>query len=595
MTLTREEFDVLVLMAAANTAGQSDPAPGGGHSADVIGTCVARLEGMGYVADGRLTEAGLAALVPYKVGNAVIMAAGMSERFAPISYEKPKGLLRVRGEVLIERQIRQLHEAGIDDITVVVGYKGEYFFYLAAKFGVGIMVNADYATRNNNSTLWVARARLGNTFVCSSDNYFIENPFEAYVYEAYYSTQYMDGPTDEWCVTSGSDGVITGMHVGGADSWVMLGHVYFDQAFSTAFRGILEREYHLPTTAPKLWEALYQEHVAELRMVARHYPDGAIHEFDSLDELRGFDDTFIENVDSEALDNIVTILGCEKSSISDFYPLKQGLTNLSCHFTVGDQEYVYRHPGAGTEKIIDRKAEAKALRLARKLGLDATFLHADPKRGWKVSRFLRDVRILDPDNPVERRAAMEMVRTLHQSGKKLKNTFSYETASRTCEEILRTYGPIDVPGFFDLKDKIARLQAFVDADAERRPPVPSHNDFYAPNLLIDRAGDIHLIDWEYAGMSDEANDFGTFAVCSEYSLDQAAVALDDYFGRPATLTERRRFFAHIVLAGWYWYVWALVKEAEGEAVGDWLYIFYRPAADHIDLMLSWYQDATLMA
>ena len=41
------------------------------------------------------------------------MAAGLSSRFAPISYEKPKGLLKVRGEVLIERQIEQLKAAGI--------------------------------------------------------------------------------------------------------------------------------------------------------------------------------------------------------------------------------------------------------------------------------------------------------------------------------------------------------------------------------------------------------------------------------------------------------------------------------------------------
>lgn len=64
-------------------------------------------------------------LRPYKVDNAIIMAAGMSSRFVPLSLEKPKGLLEVRGEVLIERQIRQLQAAGIDDITVVVGYKKE--------------------------------------------------------------------------------------------------------------------------------------------------------------------------------------------------------------------------------------------------------------------------------------------------------------------------------------------------------------------------------------------------------------------------------------------------------------------------------------
>lgn len=40
--------------------------------------------------------------------NAIILAAGKSNRFAPFTYERPKGLFRVKGEILIERQIEQL-------------------------------------------------------------------------------------------------------------------------------------------------------------------------------------------------------------------------------------------------------------------------------------------------------------------------------------------------------------------------------------------------------------------------------------------------------------------------------------------------------
>ena len=42
--------------------------------------------------------------------NAIILAAGKSNRFAPFTYEKPKGLFRVKGEILVERQIEQLRE-----------------------------------------------------------------------------------------------------------------------------------------------------------------------------------------------------------------------------------------------------------------------------------------------------------------------------------------------------------------------------------------------------------------------------------------------------------------------------------------------------
>lgn len=108
----------------------------------------------------------------YKVDNAVIMAAGLSSRFAPLSFEKPKALIEVKGEVLIERQIRQLKEAGIRDIIIVVGYKKEMFYYLRDKFGASIVENKEYLTRNNHSSLYVVKEVLKNTYICSADNYF---------------------------------------------------------------------------------------------------------------------------------------------------------------------------------------------------------------------------------------------------------------------------------------------------------------------------------------------------------------------------------------------------------------------------------------
>lgn len=61
------------------------------------------------------------------------MAAGTSSRFAPLSFERHKGMTVVKGEVLIERQIEQLKAAGISEIIVVTGYKAGQFGYLAEK------------------------------------------------------------------------------------------------------------------------------------------------------------------------------------------------------------------------------------------------------------------------------------------------------------------------------------------------------------------------------------------------------------------------------------------------------------------------------
>lgn len=127
--------------------------------------------------------------------NAIIMAAGTSSRFVPLSAEHPKGLLNVKGEILIERQIRQLHEAGITDITLVVGYKAEDFAYLREKYGVGIVLNDEYEKYNNTSSLIRVLDKLGNTFICSSDNYFPKNVFTDRASESYYSALYATGET----------------------------------------------------------------------------------------------------------------------------------------------------------------------------------------------------------------------------------------------------------------------------------------------------------------------------------------------------------------------------------------------------------------
>lgn len=80
-------------------------------------------------------------------------------------------------------------------------------------------------------------------YICSSDNYFEENPFESHVWKAYYSAEYAEGKTKEWCITTGAHARITKVEVGGSDAWYMIGHAYFDQAFSARFREIIEAEY----------------------------------------------------------------------------------------------------------------------------------------------------------------------------------------------------------------------------------------------------------------------------------------------------------------------------------------------------------------
>lgn len=225
----------------------------------------------------------------YFVENAVIMAAGLSSRLAPLSYHKPKALFEVRGEILIERQIRQLQEAGIREIVLVVGYKKEQFYYLKQKYGIMIVENTEYLSRNNHSSVWAARAYLGNTYICSADNYFMENPFAREEENAYYAAAFSEGDTDEWCLETDAQDWITGITIGGSRKWYMMGQVFWDKDFSRRFIGILEEIYYEEQTKDKLWEHIYREHLSKLRLKIKRYPEKQIYEFDSLEDLKRFD------------------------------------------------------------------------------------------------------------------------------------------------------------------------------------------------------------------------------------------------------------------------------------------------------------------
>lgn len=521
-----------------------------------------------------VTAAGFTALKPYKVDNAIIMAAGMSTRFAPLSYEKPKGLLIVKNEVLIEREIRQLQEVGIDNIIIVVGYMKEKFFYLEEKFGVHIVVNEDYYKYNNTSTLIRVKDKLSNTYICSSDNYFVDNVFEPYVYRAYYAAVYEPGKTDEYCLSFSQDGRINNVTVGGESTWYMLGHVYFDRNFSKSFKEILIKEYDNPITKEQLWEDLYIRYIKQLDLYIKKYDSDKVKEFDSLEELRSFDNEYINNADSEILRHICKVLNCEIKDIVDIKSIKAGLTNTSFQFCLNDDGYVYRHPGRGTEKYINRKSESYSMQIASELGLDDTFIYMDEDEGWKISKFIKNARELDYHNDKDVDQAIRFIRKLH--GALITSEYDFGIWKRTLEFIdqLNDSGKTDFEDFHNLFTMMSTVNKYVSCDKLACNTL-CHNDCYSPNFLIDDNNKMYLIDWEYSGNDDPASDIGTFVCCSDYTYDESLLIIRKYLDHEPDKDELIHYLGYISIASYYWYVWALYQETRGNSVGEWLYLWYK--------------------
>jgi CTP:phosphocholine cytidylyltransferase-like protein len=275
--------------------------------------------------------------------NAIIIAAGTSSRFVPLSYEKPKGLVDVKGEVLIERPIRQLHEAGGNDVTIVVGYMAEQFAYLGEKYGVQFVKNEDYTRYNNTSSMIRVVDRLFNTYICCSDQYYEKNPFLQDLQQSAYAALYAAGKTNEYCLELDKQDGIRDVQIGGADAWYMAGFAYFSEDFSKKFGEILTREYAHDETKQMYWEDVYIKHLLEMpTMQVVRFADEELREFDSLDELRMFDKTYVDDTRSAIVKAICQELQCRESELSGFKKTKE-TEGQSFTFRYKGTEYLYKN------------------------------------------------------------------------------------------------------------------------------------------------------------------------------------------------------------------------------------------------------------
>lgn len=531
--------------------------------------------------------------------NAIILAAGKSSRFAPFTYERPKGLFCVKGEILIERQILQLHQAGITDIYVIVGYMKEKFFYLEKKFGVKLLVNNTFAQKGNIYSVYVARQFLGNTYICCADQYFSDNPFmdENLQNVSYRACSYHEGRFREFSVECSDAGVITAFEVGGHDKMAMVGHAYFNDGFSARFRDYMEKEINNFGIGNMFWEEFYARHQKDLTLYTKEFDKNSILEFDSIEDLRQFDSEFLDNVDSCIITNICDVIKCSPNDIVDIEVIQAGLTNVSFMFCVKGTKYVYRHPGGTAGNLIDRHAELYAQTKAKELAVDKSVIYMDLS-GWKISYFVPDMTVCDFEtNPEQLWKAMEYLRRIHSievdqpvkdfdtigEGKKLMGIAAASKGNLFAE-------------FAELINKVECLDVLVKQDAERLgiKRVLCHNDVYEPNYLATKDGDLYLIDWEYAGLNDPANDVACILCRYDWTDEQIEKYLRVYFNRELTEDEHRHYIASIALCGFYWFCWGLYKGSVGDDDGFFFLPAYRNCTRFIDSALKSYgkQDGT---
>lgn len=542
---------------------------------------------IGFVSqsDSKITELGIEALEPYRVNNAVILAAGASTRFMPLALEQPKGLFEVKGEKLIERQICQLQDAGIKNITIVLGYKKEMFYYLEDKYGVNFVINESFNIKNNIESLYLAKDKLRNTYICVSDSYFAENPFNQYEYQPFYAGMRVLEKTNEMYVDTDENERITLMEKNRKSGRVLLGHSFWTAEFSKAFIKLMEDDRKVGKYNHSFWEWMVKDNLNNLPpFYFKEYSSGNIYEFDYFEDLRKFDTQYLGHTHSEIIRNIKLVFRCDEEDIVNFRNVSEGMTNTSFVFEIDGTDYIYRHPGDGTESIISRRNEKMSLIKAKEIGIDPTYIYADINEGWKISVFIPEFREPDYNSFEDSKKILDVLRKLHSSGIKLDYGMQPWEDALKMEELLRERSSNCFDEYEILKRKIGRLYKMTINDGVEK--CFCHGDTYKPNWMIQPDGRVILIDWEYSGYSDPGIDVGYYIVDAMYDFDEAERFIKEYLQDRYTEKSFFHFMAYTAIIAYYWFVWALYRESCGAVMGEALTNWHEMAGKYVDYALN---------
>lgn len=548
-----------------------------------VNSCLGELVQEGYLnSDYSLSPKGLDLLATCIPKNAIILAAGYGLRMVPINTEIPKGLLEVKGEVLIERLIRQLKESGVEEIYVVVGYQKEKYEYLMDSFGVELIVNMDYASRNNLHSLARAARHLGNSYILPCDLWCRENPFSHFEPYTWYMVLDRKSPNSTVRVNRQKELVAPGRKEAGNS---MIGISYISGQDAPDLIASIDRLTRDPRFDNSFWEdALFT--LPGKTIYAHTASERDIIEINTLEHLRDIDQ-YSEHLQSPALAIISETFGATVDEISHIETLKKGMTNRSFLFTCRDQRCIMRIPGEGTDKLINRRQEAAVYEQLSGRAICDDVLYMNPENGYKITRYLEHARNCDPTNEQDLIRCMKKLRAFHEEKLTVDHSFDifgqidyYESLWQGASSIYRDYETT--------KAHVLSLKSYIDA--QPKECVLTHIDAVPDNfLLLDETGNIdqiRLIDWEYAGMQDPHVDIAMFCIYSLYSRGEVDHLIDLYFKDPCPREVRIKIYCYIAACGLLWSNWCEYKSQLGIEFGEYALRQYRYAKDYYRIACS---------
>lgn len=571
------DYDILKTVVLNHNISQRQLAESCGYSVGSTNHSLRKLTDEGYLNSfGDPTTKAMQLLEAGTPQNAIILAAGFGMRMVPINMEMPKGLLEIKGEPLIERLIKQLHEAGIRDIYVVVGFMKEQYEYLIDSFGVKLLVNPDYAHKNNLHSLKCASKYLSDSYIIPCDLWARENPFSKYELYSWYMVS--DEKTTESMVRVDRKKELTMVRRNEPGNR-MIGISYLSKAQAELVRERLEQFCSDGRYDDAFWEETLYD-TGHINIAAKMVRADAVVEIDTYEQLRELDHGSAQ-LQNHPISTIANVMNARPEEIVDIEVLKKGMTNRSFLFSCKGEKYIMRIPGEGTDRLINRNEEAEVYRRIADRALCDDIVYVNPRNGYKITRFFENARVCDSSNTEDLRKCMKKLREFHSLGLQVEHEFDffrqiafYESLWDGAKSVYRDYQAT--------KENVLSLKSYIDK--HKMPYVLTHIDAVPDNFLFIKNGEgkeeIRLIDWEYAGMQDPHVDVAMFCIYSLYDREEVDELIDLYFENNCTHETRIKIYCYIACCGLLWSNWCEYKRLLGVEFGEYSLRQYRYAKDY---------------
>jgi len=551
-----------------------------GYSLGIVNRSIKELISEGYLDEEiRPTEKALREAKEKAPKNAIILAAGFGMRMVPINTETPKGLLEIKGERLIERTIRQLHEVGITEIYVVVGFMKEQYEYLIDEYGVDLIVAPDYATKNNLHSLKTAADHLSNSYIIPCDIWCEKNPYSRNELYSWYMVSDLVDDDSTVRVNRKQELVVQKEQAGGN---AMIGICYLLETEAEIVRERLEELGRDSRYDGAFWEeTLYRKDRMIVTARVVHAADAV--EINTYEQLREIDSDSSQ-LQTDAIQVICEALGAQQNEVTNITVLKKGMTNRSFLFSCKDKKYIMRIPGEGTDQLINRRQEAAVYQTIAGRRICDEIAYINPENGYKITEYLEGARVCDAENEEDLQKCMKKLREFH--GQKLRVDHSFDLFGQMeYYESLWEGTPSAYKDYEKTKAHVLQLKDYIEANAGEW--VLTHIDAVPDNFLfVEENGkeEIRLIDWEYAGMQDPHVDIAMFCIYSLYKKEQVDHLIDLYFEGNCDDRTRIKIYCYIAVCGLLWSNWCEYKRKLGVEFGEYSLRQYRYAKDYYKIV-----------